>query len=92
MPVNGSYPGKNDQKRPILHPSELIVRSLRAVEQSQNLISPIIRMCATSNFCLWIIALIVFFLFCSQNLDKLYIYDSLNRNLARWDRSTTMKT
>ena len=48
---------------------------------------------AIFSLCWRFIALIVFDLSCSQTLDKFYFfYVSLDRNLTRWDRSTTTKT
>ena len=55
-----------------LRPFELNGRSLIAVDQSKNLLNTTSRMWATYSLCLRFIALIVFDLLCSQNLDKLY--------------------
>ena len=48
-----------------LCPSELIVRSLRSVDQTQNLLGTTTQLWATLSLCFRSIVLIVFTLFCS---------------------------
>ena len=62
------------EKCRFLRPSELNGRSLSAVDQSQNLLGTTSRMLAIFSICFRFIALILFDLLCSQNVDKLYIF------------------
>ena len=67
-------------------------RSLSAVDQFQHLLGTTSRIWANLGFCLRFIALIVFDILCSQNLNKLFFfYINLNKNPVPC-RSTTTKT
>ena len=57
-----------------LRPSKLNGCSLRIVDPSQNLLGTTIRMWSTFSFCVGIKALILLYLFCSKNLDKLHLF------------------
>ena len=92
------YPKRNDRKKSqFLCLSELNWRSLSTVAQSQNLLGTTGRILATLSLCFRFIALIIFYLLCSQNLHKLYFFMlvwTLNRNHARLvlDWSITKET
>ena len=84
--VNDPYPGRNDRKGLLLGPFELNGRSLRVIESSQNVLGITILMWAPFSFCFKLITLMVFYFFCSQKLNKMYIFNvCLNINLALRD-------
>ena len=60
-----------------LRTSEMNVRSLSAVDQSQNLLGTTLQIWATFCICFVFIALIVFDLSYSQSLDKSYFFELL---------------
>ena len=62
------------KKYRFLRPSEMNWRSFSAVDQSQNLLGTTSRMWATFILSLIFIALIVFDLLCSQNVDRLHFF------------------
>ena len=61
-------------KGQFLRPFGLNGRTLRVVNPSQNLLGTTTRMWTTFSFCFRILALTILYLFCSQNLDKLYFF------------------